>query len=100
MTYKNRKKLSAGCSLLRTDGFSFSLDVLYGGLGKSQLHRLKNKISFFFFSCNFFQFLVIKTLEPDRYSDSNAGSGSGLDKSGSENAGVNTNLKIVLVQGF
>jgi hypothetical protein len=38
MTHENRKKfinfmfLSAGCSLLRAEGFSCSLDVLYGGL--------------------------------------------------------------------
>jgi hypothetical protein len=39
MTHKSRKKLrnfmvwSAGCSLLRAEGFFCSLDVLYGGLG-------------------------------------------------------------------
>ncbi len=39
MTHKSRKKLrnfmfwSAGCSLLRAEGFFCNLDVLYGGLG-------------------------------------------------------------------
>jgi hypothetical protein len=43
MTHKNRKKssifmfLSTGCSLLRAEGFSCSLGVLYGGLGISKL---------------------------------------------------------------
>jgi hypothetical protein len=37
MTHKNKKKFknvmfwSAGCSLLRAEGFSYSLNVLYGG---------------------------------------------------------------------
>jgi hypothetical protein len=39
MAHKNREKIrnfmfcSAGCSLLRTEGFFCSLEVLYGGLG-------------------------------------------------------------------
>jgi hypothetical protein len=49
MTHK-----SAGCSLLRDENFSCSLDVLYGSLGKYQ---------------NFFEFSFMKT----------PGSGSGLD---------------------
>ncbi len=46
MTHKNRKKsrifmiLSTGCSLLRAEGFSCSLGVLYGGLGISKLQFL------------------------------------------------------------
>jgi hypothetical protein len=42
MTHRNRKKLitfifsSAGCTLLRTEGFSCTLDVLYEGLGISK----------------------------------------------------------------
>jgi hypothetical protein len=42
LTHKNKKKLrnfifwSAGCSLLRAEGFSCSLDVLYGGLERSK----------------------------------------------------------------
>jgi hypothetical protein len=41
-SHKNRKKLrnfmfwSAGCSLFRAEGFSCTLDVLYGGLGISK----------------------------------------------------------------
>ncbi len=50
---------------LRTEGFSCSLDVLYRGLGISKLQFLIKKY-------HFFQFLVIKTLDPnlnpDRYS--------------------------------
>jgi hypothetical protein len=43
MTLKSRKKsrnfmfLSAGCSLLRAEGFFCILDVLYGGLGIGKL---------------------------------------------------------------
>ncbi len=36
--------LSAGCSLLRAEGFSSSLDLLYGGLGISKLQFLIKKI--------------------------------------------------------
>jgi hypothetical protein len=54
MTHKNRKKsrivifLSTGCSLLRAEGFSCSLGVLYGGLGISKLQVLikKKKLNF------------------------------------------------------
>ncbi len=48
MTYKSRKKLgnfmfwSAGCSLLRAEDFSCSLDVLYGDLGISNYWSLRN----------------------------------------------------------
>jgi hypothetical protein len=54
MTHKNRKKVrnsrfwSAGCSLLRAEGFSCSLDVLYGGLEISKLKFLIKKVSNFF----------------------------------------------------
>jgi hypothetical protein len=50
MTHKNRKKsrifmfLSTGCSLLRAEGFSYSLGVLYGGVGISKLLFLIKKI--------------------------------------------------------
>jgi hypothetical protein len=50
MTHKNRKKarifmfLSTGCSLLRAEGFSCSLGVLYAGLGISKLQFLIKKI--------------------------------------------------------
>ncbi len=46
LTHINRKKLisfvfeSAGCSPLRAEGFSCSLDVLYGGQGISKLKFL------------------------------------------------------------
>jgi hypothetical protein len=61
MTHKNIKMLinfivcSAECSLLRAEGFSCSLDVLFGGLGISKLKifiekRYKN------FRCIFIQF--------------------------------------------
>ncbi len=58
MTHKSRRNfvnfmlLSAGCSLLRAEGFFSSLYVLYGGLGISKWHFLiKN---FFFSAVNFF----------------------------------------------
>jgi hypothetical protein len=35
---------SAECSLFRAEGFSCSLDVLYGGIGISQLQYLTIKI--------------------------------------------------------
>ena len=54
--------LSVGWPLLRAEGFFCNLDVLYGGLGIG-----KGKVNFFF-SGNFFKFLVIKALDPDRYS--------------------------------
>ncbi len=56
--------LSAGCFLLSAEGFSCSLDVLYGGLGISKLQLLNQKINFFS-ALNCFQFLVIKTMDPD-----------------------------------
>ncbi len=49
---------------MRAEGFSCSLDVVYGGLGISKLPFLikkEKKISDVFF----LQFLVIKTLDPD-----------------------------------
>ncbi len=57
---------SSGCSLLRAEGFFCSLDVLYGGLGISTVRYV---VVFdpkdFFFSCEFFQCFVIKTLYAD-----------------------------------
>jgi hypothetical protein len=61
MTQKNRNKdrififSSAGCLLLRAEGFSCSLGVLYGGLGKSKLQFLIKKIKIKFLAVNFFQ---------------------------------------------
>jgi hypothetical protein len=40
--------LSNGCSLLRADGFSCSLEVIYGGLGISKFQFFIKKISIFF----------------------------------------------------
>jgi hypothetical protein len=60
MTHKNRKKsrilmfLSTGCSLLRAEGFSCSLGVLYKGLGISKLQFLIKKIEIKFPAINFF----------------------------------------------
>ncbi len=62
MTQKNRKKdrififRSAGCSLLRAEGFSCSLGVLYGGLGIGKLQFLIKKIKIIFLVVSFFQF--------------------------------------------
>ncbi len=62
MTQKNRKKdkificWSAGCSLLRAEGFSCSLGILYGGLGIRKLQFLIKKIKIKFLVVNFFQF--------------------------------------------
>ncbi len=54
MTHKSRKKLryfmfsSAGCFLLRAEGFFCSLDVLSGGLGIGKLYFfIKIKFNFF-----------------------------------------------------
>ncbi len=75
MTHKNRKKsrifmfLSAGCSLLRAEGFSCSLGVLYGGLGINKLQFLIKEIEIKFPATVqiFFNF-----------KSSNPGSGSGI----------------------
>ncbi len=53
-TPKNKMFWSAGSSLLRAEGFSCSLDVLYGGLGISKLKFLIQKFSYFFSTVNFF----------------------------------------------
>jgi hypothetical protein len=56
---QNRKKyrifmfISAGCSLLRAEGFSCSLGIL-GGLGISKLQFLIKKIKIKFPAVNFF----------------------------------------------
>jgi hypothetical protein len=59
--------LSTGCSLLRAEGFSCILGVLYGGLGISKLHFLIKNIEIKFPDINFFNFR-----------SSNPGSGSGI----------------------
>jgi hypothetical protein len=48
--------LSTGCSLLRAEGFSCRLGVLYGGLGISKLQFLIKKIEIKFPAVIFFQF--------------------------------------------
>ena len=50
---------------MRAEGFSCSLDVLYGGLGISKMQFLIKKLFKKKFRYNFFQFLVIKTLDLD-----------------------------------
>ncbi len=49
---------------MRAEGFFCNLDMLYGGLGIGKLQFLIKKI-FFFSAVIFFQFLVIKALDPD-----------------------------------
>jgi hypothetical protein len=52
MSHKKLKKIknisSAGCSLMRAEGFAYKFDVLYGGLGIYKLHFLIKKIHEFF----------------------------------------------------
>jgi hypothetical protein len=82
--------LSTGCSLLRAEGFSCSLSVLYGGLEISKLQFLIKKIEIKFPAINFFSILGHQILDPDPESGSairkNAGSvsGSALNQCGSE----------------
>jgi hypothetical protein len=45
---------SVGWPLLRTEGFSYNLDILYGGLGIGKLQFLIKKNNKKNFSCNFF----------------------------------------------
>ncbi len=63
------------CSFLRAEGFSWSLDVLYGGLGISKLQFLIKKVLHFFVATvNFFQSFGHLNprsgldSDPDRYS--------------------------------
>ncbi len=73
MAHKNIKKYrifmfwSAGCSLLRAEGFSCSLGVLYGGLGISKLQFLIKKIKIKFPAVYF-----------SNFRSSNPGSESGI----------------------
>jgi hypothetical protein len=73
---------SAGCFLFLTEGFSRSLDVLYGGLEIRKL-QFFSKIYHIFFKCKFCFHLWSSKLDPDRYSAEDAGSGSGINESGS-----------------
>ncbi len=102
MTHKNRKKCtffmfwSAGCSLLRAEGFSFSLGVLFRGLGISKWQFLIKEIKIQFPAVIFYFILGLKPWiriqDPDPESGSairkNAGSGSvsgsALNQCGSE----------------
>ncbi len=85
MTHKSRKKYrifmfcSAGCSLLRAEGFSCSLGVLYGGLRISKLQFLIKKIKNLISSCTFFF----------KFSSWNPGSGSAIRKSAGSGSGSN-----------
>ncbi len=56
---------SVGWPLLWAAGFFCNLDILYGGLGIGKLQFLIKKNLIFFSAVIFFQFLVIKALEPD-----------------------------------
>jgi hypothetical protein len=56
---------SVGWPLLRAEGFFCNLDILYGGLGIGKLQFLIKKNLIFFSAVIFFQFLVIKALDPD-----------------------------------
>jgi hypothetical protein len=60
---KRNKFRGAGCSLLKADGFSCSLNVFYEGLSicKLQFLIIKKYSAVIFF----FHFLVIKTLDLD-----------------------------------
>ncbi len=60
-----RKWRKLTCAVLRDEDFSYSLDVLYGGLGISKLQFLMKKINKKISVVNIFQFLVIKTLDLD-----------------------------------
>ncbi len=71
---------------MRAEGLFCSLDVLHGGLGIGKFTRLQFLIKKYliFSAVNFFKILVIKAMDPDtdRYSASNAGSGSGSNEYG------------------
>jgi hypothetical protein len=56
---------STGCSLLRAEGFSCGLGVLYGGLGRSKLQFLIKKIEIKFPAIHFFSILGHQTLDTD-----------------------------------
>ncbi len=50
---------------MRAEGFFCNLNILYGGLGIGKLQFLIKKNVIFFSAVIFFQFLVIKALDPD-----------------------------------
>ncbi len=49
------------CRMFSFEGWKI---LFYGGLGISKLQYFIKKM-WFFFSCKFFQFSVVKTLDPD-----------------------------------
>jgi hypothetical protein len=57
--------LSVGLPLLRDEGFFCNFDILYEGLGIGKLQFWMEKKINFFLAVIFFQFLVIKALDPD-----------------------------------
>ncbi len=56
---------SVGWPLLRAEGFLYNLDIVYGGLGIGKLQFFINKKKKKISAVIFFQFLVIKALDPD-----------------------------------
>ena len=50
---------------MRTEGFFYNLDILYGGLGIGKLQFLIKKNLKKFSAVIFFQFLVLKAQDPD-----------------------------------
>ncbi len=81
---------SAGCSLLRTEGFSCSLGVLYGGLGISKLQVLIKNMYIKISSCKFCSLFGHQTLDPELdpdphpQSEKKTGSGSAINQGGSK----------------
>jgi hypothetical protein len=71
MTHKSRiffvkfHVLKCWMGSLRAECFFCNLDILYGGLGIGKLQFLIKKKLNFFSAVIFFQFLVIKALDPD-----------------------------------
>jgi hypothetical protein len=76
--------LITGCSLLKAEGFSCSLGVLYGGLGISKLQFLIKNIEIKFPAINFFSVLGHQTLDPDPGSSSAIIKNAALNQCGSE----------------
>ncbi len=87
MTHKSRQKfvkvhvLKCWMASFESGRLLYNLDILYGGLGKGKMQFLiikkyNKKIS----AVIFFQFLVIKALDPYWCPSYHAGSGSGAGK--------------------
>ncbi len=87
---------SAGCSLLRAEGFSCSLGVLYGGLGISKWQFLIKNIKIKFPAVNLFQFIS----NPGSGSAirKNVGSGSALNRCGSETLSLGINKCLFFIK--